>query len=328
MKYDLITIGESLLRMSPPHFGQLRRTDSLNMFVVGSQLNVAANIARLGKQAEFLTKLPANSLGLLSLDVFRSYGLDVSHIKMVQGARMGLTYVEFSIAPRAPVAIYDRAGSAASTIGPDDFDWDSLLSQSRYAYTDGILPGLSPTCREATMEFISSAKRNGCTTCFDVNYREHLWTPETAREVWSRILPNIDLLITNRNVSEMVFGYTGTDDAVMRRYADDFGCKVVCFTSREMIGTQQGAWTSKALTSDGLVEGKRAEFDIIDRYGTGDAWCAGFLYGYDEKDTEYGLNFGNALCALAHTIEGDVAHVTPQDVIAIMGDKIDLRVRR
>lgn len=328
MTYDLVTIGEPLLRLSPPGVGQLRRASSLEIFVVGSQLNVAANFARLGRSAAFVTKLPDNPLGLLALDSFRSYGLDTSLVKMQAGGKMGVTYVEFSIAPRAPKAVYDRAGSAASTITPDDFDWDAILSRTRYAYTDGIFPGLAPGCDAATEAFISAAKRHGATTCFDVNYREHLWTPEAARASWSRVLPKIDILVTNRGVSEFVFGYSGSDEEIMRRYANEFGCKVVCFTSREIIGTESGAWTSKAFAGDTLFEGKRCVFDIVDRYGTGDAWFSGFLYGYDQQGSEFGLNFGNAMIALAHTIMGDIAHVTPDDVLAIMGDEVDLRVRR
>lgn len=330
MTYDLITIGEALLRMSPPRYVQLRRTPSLDVIAVGSQLNVAANFARLGKKAAFVTKLPDNPLGLLVRDTCMGYGLDVSHIKMVPGAKMGVTYVEFSIAPRAPVAVYDRAGSAASTISPADFNWDEILSTTKYAYTDGIFPGLSPSCSESTDLFFQAAKRHGCTTCFDVNYREHLWSPEAARASWSRILPQIDVLVTNRGVSETVFGRpaSDSDEEMMRFYADGFGCKVICLTSREIMGTEKGAWSSKALTADGIIHGRRYEFDIVDRYGTGDAWFAGFLYGLAEKDTAYGLEFGNAMCALAHTIEGDVAHATPDDVRAIMTDNIDLRVRR
>ena len=112
-RYDVVTLGEPLLRLSPPGKCQLRRTSSLHLYVVGSQLNVAANLARLGRRTAFLTKLPDNPLGLLALDACRSYGIDVSHIRLVPGGKMGVTYVEFSASPRAPLAVYDRAGSAA-----------------------------------------------------------------------------------------------------------------------------------------------------------------------------------------------------------------------
>jgi 2-dehydro-3-deoxygluconokinase len=77
-----------------------------------------------------------------------------------------------------------------------------------------------------------------------------------------------------------------------------------------------------------VLSGRRFEFDIVDRFGTGDAFMAGFVYGYVEQDVHYGLDFGNALCAIAHTLEGDVAQVSVAEVQAMLNDDYSLRVRR
>jgi len=327
--YDIISLGEPLLRLSPPGYEQLRRASTLNLCVVGSQLNVAANMARLGGRAAFLTKVPENSLGWLAIDACRSYGVDVAQMRQLPGGKMGTTYVEFSAAPRAPLAVYDRAGSAASTIGPEDFPWETLAAATRLAYTDGIFPGLSASCFQASLAMLTAARQHNSLTGFDVNYREHLWTPEAALAAWSQLLPLVDILITNRNVSEAIFGYRGTDEEIMRRYADAFGCRVVCLTSRELHGLQRGAWSSQALADGEYFAGTRREFEIIDRYGTGDAWDAGFFYAYLHGRTiPYALEFGNTLCALAHTIQGDIVHVQAAEVEASMGEQADLRVRR
>jgi 2-dehydro-3-deoxygluconokinase len=327
--YDLVSLGEVMLRLSPPRYERLRRTLSLDVRVSGSQLNVAANLARLGKRSAFVSKLPANELGLLARDACLSYGVDVSHLKLEPGARMGVNYVEFSATPRGSIAVYDRAGSAASAIQPGDFDWSVILSGARLAYTDGIFPGLSASCRETAREFIRSAREQGCRVCFDVNYREHLWTPAAARTAWEALLPDIDIVATNRSVSEEVFGYKGSDEDLMHRYQDEFGCTVVCLTHREIAGVLRGAWSSQAIEAGQLVQGSRFDFDVIDRFGTGDAWFAGVLFGILEGETlERSLNFGNALCALAHTIEGDIAHVSPEEVWALVDRGYDFRLRR
>ena len=327
-KYELISLGEPLLRLSPPGFRQIRATASLDLRVVGSQLNVAANCARLGISAAFLTKLPDSPLGELVLDNCRAYGVDVSHILLIPGARMGATYVEFSVAPRVPQALYDRAGSAASTVCVGDFRWDELAAQATCLYTDGIFPGLSESCRESARAFVAAGRKHGCLTCFDLNYRAHLWTPEAACQAWSEILPEIDLLVTNRNVSEQVFGYQGTDDDLMRRYQDAFGCKTVCFTSRDMEGLQKGGWHSQALAEGKVYRGDDLTFDIVDRYGTGDAWFSGFLCGFLSNGVQYGLDLGNAVCALAHTVEGDVISFSRRDAESIMGGVVELSLKR
>lgn len=79
----------------------------------------------------------------------------------------------------------------------------------------------------------------------------------------------------------------------------------------------------------GMYHGRRKEFDIVDRYGTGDAWFSGFLYAMlQEKDVGYCLDFGNALCALAHTAEGDVANFHEEEIINAMEENPDLRIKR
>lgn len=327
--YDLVSLGEVMLRLSPPKYERLRRAQTLDVRVSGSQLNVAANLARLGKQTAFISRLPANELGLLALDACLSYGVDLRYVKLIPGTRMGVNYVEFSATPRASVAVYDRAGSAASTVTPEDFPWEEIAASTRFAYTDGIFPGLSPSCRAAAFEFLHAARTQGCQVCFDVNYREHLWSPEEARQAWAELLPFVDIVATNRSVSEQVFGYQGTDEELLQQYSAEFGCRMVCLTNREILGVLHGAWSSLALQDGQVLQGSRFEFDAIDRFGTGDAWFAGVLYGLLEgEDPLFALNFGNALCALAHTIEGDVAHLSASEVRGLLSRGYDFRLRR
>ncbi|MDQ6695627.1 MAG: sugar kinase [Chloroflexota bacterium] len=338
MTYDLVSLGEVMLRMSPPRYERLRRASTLDVRVSGSQLNVAANLARLGWKTAFLSKLPANELGLLARDACMGYGVDTRYVTMSPGARMGVNYIDFAVEPRANSVVYDRADSAASSVTPGDFDWPGILRDVKVAYTDGIFPGLSDGCREATRLFLRTAREQGCATAFDVNYREHLWTESKAREAWSELLPFVDILVTNRSVSEAVFGFGGSDPELMGQYHKAFGSKVVCLTTREQSGLLRGAWSSKALYEGTVVEGRRYEFDVVDRFGTGDAYMSGLLYGYvgpgsltgklSNEKIKYALDFGDALCALAHTIEGDVAQISPSEVEALLGDNYSLRLRR
>jgi len=317
--YDIVTVGEGMLRLSPPPYQRLRRTRTLDLDVCGSQGNVACNAARLGLKSAFLTRVPDNALGLLLQDHYAGCGVDITHIQTIQNSRVGVNYVEFGSTPRPSAVVYDRAHSAASSIGPDDFDWERILKGARVAYTDGIFPGLSASCRDAAFEFIATARRQGCLVAFDVNYREHLWAPEEARDVLSRIAADVDVLISSRWHAETVFGYMGSDEEVMRRFHGAFGCKVVAITLREDHDVRHGAWNTALLYEDQVLVGRGYEVDLVDRFGGGDAWSAGFVFGYlRQGDVEYAMNFGNALCALNHTFPGDVAHVSPAEVGALM----------
>jgi 2-dehydro-3-deoxygluconokinase len=326
---DLVSLGEMMLRLSPPKYQRLRRTASLDVYPAGAQFNIAANLASLGKRTAFLTKLPTNELGLLAQSLAASYGIDTSHIRYVDDAKMALVFVEFSVSPRRHLHLYDRAGSAASTLTKDDFPWSEILSQARLAYVDGIVPALNSGCREATLAFVEAAKAAGCTVCFDVNYRQTLWEADEARSAYQEILPGVDILVTGRTVSEDLFGYTGSDDDLLRAYHEAFGCEIVCLTYRETHGILRGGWRSVALREGQVTQGRPFEFDVVDRFGSGDAFFAGFLYVYLEKgDVQQALDFGNALCALAHTVEADPAIFSPEEVQALLDDDYSLTTKR
>ena len=326
--YDIVTVGEGMLRLSPPPYQRLRRTRTLDLEVCGSQGNVACNAARLGLKAAFVTRVPDNALGLLLQDHYAGCGVDTAHIQTVQDSRVGVNYLEFGSTPRASAVVYDRAHSAASTIELESFDWDAILKGTRLAYTDGIFPGLSASCREAAFEFVAAARRQECLVAFDVNYREHLWAPQEARDVLSKIIESVDVLVSSRWHAETVFGYAGSDEEMMQRFHETFGCRVVAMTLREDHDVRHGTWDAAVLYENQVLRGRRYEVDLIDRFGGGDAWSAGFFFGYlTNGDVEYGLNFGNALCALNHTFPGDVAHVSPREVEALMASE-GMHVRR
>ncbi len=323
--YDLVSLGEVMLRFSPPKYRRLRQATSLEVGVCGAQFNVAANLAQLGRRVTFVTSLPDNELGVLVRGACLAYGVEMSHVQVVPETRMGVVYVEFAAAPRSMYHLYDRQGSAASTIRPGDFNWRGILEGTRLAYTDGIFLALSDSCRDATLEFIGVTKAVGAKLCFDMNYREAMWGPQEAREGYQRVLPYVDVLVTSRSVSEMLFDAVGDDEDLLWQYRREFGCATVCLTARCLSG-EKGSWKSMALHEDRIYYSEEVEFSVIDVFGTGDAFFAGFLHGYLEGDIAFALNFGNALCALAHTIEGDVAAVSSGEVMGLLKQGRERRV--
>jgi 2-dehydro-3-deoxygluconokinase len=299
------------------------------MHPCGAQWNVAADLAQLGKKTAFLSRLPENELGAWAIAQSAALGVDMSQVILTPNSRIGVIFVEFGAEPRGHGHLYDRVGSAASQMTAADYDWEQVLSGTRLAYTDGVFPGIGKGCLEAALSFARATKKVNGKLCFDVNYRQSLWKPEEAHRVYREILPYVDILVTNRDVSEGIFGYRGSDEELLRQWQTDFGCELVCMTARESMGSLHGAWSSMALNQGTLYRGRRMEYEVVDRFGTGDAFLAGMLKGYlDELPIDAALEFGNASCALAHTVEGDPLIVSPGEVAAFIKDGYDARTRR
>jgi 2-dehydro-3-deoxygluconokinase len=306
-QYDVVTIGECMLRLSPPNFNRMRYMRSLDVNLCGAQHNIAANCARLGLKSAYLTKLPDNAIGMYARDFTESCGVDVSHIQMVPDSRLGINFVEFGMTPRASAVVYDRKYSAASTIGPNDFDWSAILKGTKIAYTDGILPALSQNCKEAAFEFVRQSKKNCCKLAFDVNYREFLWSTDQAKATLSEILKQVDILVTGQWHSQCVFGIKGSEVDIAKQFQDKFGCQTVAITLRQAHNVRNCTWNVFVLSGNEQIYGKEYQIEALDRFGGGDAWTAGFLYGILKLGTAAdAVNFANAACALKHTTHGDV----------------------
>lgn len=326
--YDIVTLGEGMLRLSPPPHERLRRARSLDLQVCGSQGNVACNLACLGLKTAFVTKVPDHALGYLLRDHYAGFGVDTAHIRTIPETRLGVNFIEFGATPRASMAIYDRRGSAASTIGPQDWDWDALLKNTRIAYTDGIFPGLSDSCKAATFEFMQAGGRQGCLIGFDTNYREHLWTPKEAAALFSELMPQVDVLISSPGDIETLFNIAGSPEQVIEALHERFGCRIVALTLGEIYSVRTGSIEGIVRHDGRVYRGRRYEVDAVDRFGAGDAWGAGLMFGYLSRgDCQYAVDFADALCAADFTVPGDVAGLTVSEVEKIVNAR-DYRVSR
>ena len=72
MKHKFITIGEIMLRLTPPDYEKIRTATSFEARYGGSEANVALSLANLGVDASFFTVVPGNSLGKSAVRMMRS----------------------------------------------------------------------------------------------------------------------------------------------------------------------------------------------------------------------------------------------------------------
>lgn len=317
MTYDVVTFGEAMLRLSPPHFGRLEQTHSLDVEIGGSELNVAVGVSRLGLNAAWISKLPNNPLGRMVRNRARELGVDVAHVVFSDQGRQGLYFVEYGAAPRASSVLYDRGNSAISMIKPEEVDWKKILGKTKLFHVSGITPALSDSAAETTALAMRTAKEMGCLVSYDLNYRKKLWTPAQARSCQEPLMKLVDILTTTEEDTGVVFGIREDSyQKVAETLAKTFGFKAVAITLREDISVWKNNWTAIAYAEGKIYADRTYTVEIVDRVGAGDSFTAGFIYGYLTGNVEKGVKYGNALSALKHTMPGDFNWSTLEEVEA------------
>lgn len=132
---DLISLGECMVRLSPPGHGRIEFADTLEVHVGGGEYNVAYALSRLGLRTGWIGALVDNPVGQIVLNHARAGGVDTQHAVVLpydgvgREARVGLNFTEVGTGVRASVTMYDRGHSATSKLKPGDIDFDAIFNK-------------------------------------------------------------------------------------------------------------------------------------------------------------------------------------------------------
>jgi 2-dehydro-3-deoxygluconokinase len=305
--FDVVTFGETMIRLTPAGQQRLEQADSLAVHIGGSESNTATALAILGRKVTWWSRLPANPLGRRIESTIRARGVDTSHV-IWDSHRAGIYFLELSVPPRAPEITYDRADSAASHISRDDVDV-ALLQTARHLHITGITAALSLNSADAVRFACESARRAGNTVSLDVNFRRKLWSAESARRALEPILKCVDMLIAPIADAAEVFGTNGDADSVSRELHARYKVPHIVVTA--------GAEGAVAFTENRIVSASVLDAGEVDRVGAGDAFDAGMIDGFLDGDLERGLRFGCAMAALKRTIPGDMLFATRDEIESV-----------
>jgi len=319
MLYDVITFGEAMVRLSPPSSRRLEQAHSLDVMVGGAELNTAVGLARLGRSAAWVSRLTRNPLGRLVANRAREAGVATEHIVWTDDDRVGVYFLEFGAAPRASSVLYDRKGAAIANTQPGMVDWRAVLGGAKWFHVTGITPALSRSAAETTREALQAARAAAVRTSIDLNYRAKLWSQEDAGRWMAEFMQLCDVLITTEEDIERVFGIKGKDyEHAAALVAQRFPLQVVAITLRENPLVWKNSWTAMAYQEGRIQRTRSYEVEIVDRLGAGDSFAAGLIHGLLDGNLQKGLDYGVAASALKHSIPGDFAWITCEEVEAML----------
>ena len=319
-RYDLVALGEVMLRLAAPPPQRLEQTSSLEVQIGGAEANVAAACARLGLRTALISALPADhAWGDRTVREMMGHGVDCAGVLRRPGSRMGLYFLEYGAAPRPVRVLYDRKDSALSRLLPDEVDW-GLVRGARLVHLSGVTAALGDNLRDVIRRALDEASAAGVPVSFDVNYRSRLWSAKEARDFLVEILPRLRYLFIGSDDAETVFELTGAPEEVLD------GLRALA--PGGAIALTLGEAGSAVLGQGALVRpSRRYTVSVVDRLGAGDAYAAGFLWSVLVGRTlQQAVDAATALAALKCTIWGDVPLVTRAELDELLAsDSTEIR---
>ncbi|MBR1938012.1 MAG: sugar kinase [Spirochaetales bacterium] len=346
-RYDALSLGEVMLRLDPGE-GRIRTARAFRAWEGGGEYNVTRGLRRcFGLRTGVITAFADNEVGKLMEDLILQGGVDTSLIKWVKTdgigrlCRNGLNFTERGYGIRGAVGCSDRANTAISQMGPEDFDFDYIFGKlgARWLHTGGIYAALSEKACDTVIAACKAAKKYGTIVSYDLNYRPSMWSAigglEKAQAVNKEVAKYVDVMIGNeedftaclgfevegndKNLKKLdLAGYEKMINQVAKTYPN---FKAVATTLRTVKTATVNDWTA-ICWADGKVH-KAKDYnglEILDRVGGGDSFASGLVYGLmTTEDAETAVNYGAAHGALAMTTPGDTSMASQKEVEAIMG---------
>lgn len=344
-----ITMGEILLRLTPPNYEKIRMATSFDVTYGGSEANIALALASLGVDSTFFSVVPGNSLGKSAIRALRSGDVHCSPVifstpEQTPTHRLGTYYLETGFGIRSSKVVYDRKHSALCEYDFTGFDFKSLLAGYDWLHLSGITPALSPSCADLILKMLAAAKELGLTVSFDGNFRSALWTWEEARDFCTKCLPYVDILFgiepyhlwkDEKDHSKGDWKddiplhpeYEQQDD-VFQKFVERYpNLKCIARHVRYAHSGSENSLKAFMWYEGHTFESRTFTFTILDRVGGGDAFASGLIYAMLNGDKPMdALNFAVASSVIKHTIHGDANITDDENVIRnLMNANYDIK---
>jgi Sugar kinases, ribokinase family len=288
----IVALGEPMVQFNALSNGPLRHVNLFEKHVAGSEANFCAHAVRTGSECALIARVGKDEFGATIMEWLRGVGVDIRHIKVDRDAPTAVYFVQRNFpVPYRTEMFYYRKGSAGSRLNPEDVD-HSLITTADLIHSSGITLAISLSAREAVFKAFEKAK----STSFDTNVRLKLWSAEEARETILKLMPDIGLLITDREDSKVLFGVSEFPEVVKR--VSEYPVRVLLF--------KEGPKGATVFREGEVVRVPGYSVPVEDVLGAGDAMAGTFvslyIQGFEIKEA---LSYAVAAASLKVTVRGD-----------------------
>ena len=239
----------------------------------GQTASAMVALQRLGFKTAYAGRFGSDPEGQFGLASLKAEGVNIERAEVVEGATTQIAFIIIDVRNGERTIIWDRHEGLAYKPDEAPKDFGSL---GRILHIDAHDP---PAC----VRVATDARNSGVVVSADID-NIYGGLPE--------LLPFIDLLITSK---EFPHRLTGINDerASLIEVKARFGCALV--------GMTKGVDGALVLCGDQFIQSPsfKAPGGCRDTTGAGDAFHAGFLYGFlNGEDIETSLKCGNAVAAM------------------------------
>jgi 2-dehydro-3-deoxygluconokinase len=327
----VITMGEVMLRLSPPDHQRFFQTTSYEVEFGGSEANVGASLAYWGLDVAHVTAFPDHEIGWAAKSQLRKNGIDTRFVEFSPG-RMGIYFLEHGAMQRSSQIIYDRAGSSFANLSPVALNWDEILDGADWLHWSGITPALSQNCAELTLQGLEKAAEKGIKVSGDLNYRSNLWQyGKTPHEVMPRLMDLTHVMIAGTRDFKQCLNVDVKNFGEAKKLAfDKFkNLEYIVKTERESHSSSHNTMNATIYGDKKSHTSKSYEMThIVDRVGTGDAFAGGLIYGMLHMKPKDAIEFAMAAGAIKHSVPGDILICSLQEVIDLANGEAVGKIKR
>ncbi len=286
--YDVITYGRSSIDLYSNNIGSpFEEIKEFGAFVGGSPLNIAVGVKRLGLRSALLTAVGNDMVGKFLLHFLKNEGVETAFIPVKEGARTSAVILGIEPPAKFPL-VYYRDNCADSKMTIDDV-MKADIAGSRLLEVSATALNIEPS-RSAAFFAAERAVEAGVPVLVDLDFRADQWHDPRAYGVTTRAFLNYCTLavgteeeilatmvkdpaqITIRNQQISAPEITGNIDEAI---------KAVLRTGVQALVVKRGAKGSSVYLKDGsIIDVPGFKVEVVNVLGAGDAFAAGFIYGY------------------------------------------------
>ncbi|MCY3936172.1 MAG: 5-dehydro-2-deoxygluconokinase [Chloroflexi bacterium] len=311
--YDLLTMGRSSIDLYSNDIGApFAEITSFGAFVGGSPTNISVGAQRLGLKTALLTAVGEDPVGDFILEFLRKEGVETRYIPKKANARSSAVLLGIEPPDRFPLVFY-RENCADIQLTIDDALAAPLEDCSAFEFA-GTNLSRDPS-RMATIFAAERARAAGARVLLDLDFRPDQWEDvRTFGQVVRAALPLVDVVIGTEDEINAAVMHSSQQVALTHsqisdaRVAGDSRSATLSLLALgptaviEKIGPE-GA---RVHLADGeIIEAPGFPVEVINILGAGDAFGAGFIYGYVKGwDWLRSARLGNACGAILVTQQG------------------------